>query len=178
MTCGFCNYEFCWACGASATPADNHFGLLRGCGVRMMDDTAKPGSKAKSSRTCQILKYIGMVLLCIILYPFFLVLYMPLAMGYGAGISVYKDLGWCAAIIFVPIGFVFGLILDICFIPAVLIITLCFLVYQLFKCFRCIFCYRCNCDDVDAARNAEEQNRTRAEAVMKGKKDAGKEGDI
>ena len=45
MTCGFCRYEFCWACGASATHADNHFGPMRGCGVRMMDETVKANSR-------------------------------------------------------------------------------------------------------------------------------------
>ena len=32
MTCGFCRYEFCWACQGSAGPDDNHFNG-NGCGV-------------------------------------------------------------------------------------------------------------------------------------------------
>ena len=47
MTCGFCGYEFCWVCGASATAEDNHFGVLRGCGVDIMDDTKRPGDHLK-----------------------------------------------------------------------------------------------------------------------------------
>jgi len=43
MTCGFCKYEFCWACGGSASAADDHFGFNKGCGVNMMDDKVKPG---------------------------------------------------------------------------------------------------------------------------------------
>ena len=43
MTCAFCKYEFCWACGASATNAENHFGLDRGCGVNKMNEDVKPG---------------------------------------------------------------------------------------------------------------------------------------
>ena len=43
MTCLFCSYEFCWACGGSATRADRHFEFGRGCGVKQMDDTVKPG---------------------------------------------------------------------------------------------------------------------------------------
>ena len=37
MTCGFCEYEFCWACGQSASAADRHYEAFRGCGVGMMD---------------------------------------------------------------------------------------------------------------------------------------------
>lgn len=44
MTCAFCKYEFCWACGESATTEERHFELGRGCGVAMMDETAKPNS--------------------------------------------------------------------------------------------------------------------------------------
>ena len=129
MTCGFCKYEFCWACGASSTSDDNHFGFMRGCGVGMMDESAKPGSKATSSRCCQIFDWFGWVLLMIILYPFFLVLFMPIAMAYAVTVIVQKDIGGgcCVAAISAPIGFVIGLIIDIGFIPAILIVTLCFL---------------------------------------------------
>ena len=48
MTCYVCKYEFCWACGASATNADNHFSGFNGCGVRMMDDTVKAGAYANA----------------------------------------------------------------------------------------------------------------------------------
>ena len=43
MTCAFCKFEFCWVCGESATNKENHFGLTRGCGTEMMDESAKPG---------------------------------------------------------------------------------------------------------------------------------------
>ena len=45
MTCALCGYEFCWACGESASAADNHFSGFGGCGVRMMDGTAKANSR-------------------------------------------------------------------------------------------------------------------------------------
>ena len=48
MTCYLCKYEFCWACGASATSADRHFEGFNGCGVRMMDDTVKAGRYANA----------------------------------------------------------------------------------------------------------------------------------
>ena len=42
MTCYFCNFEFCWACGGSASSSEGHFSG-KGCGVKMMDETVKPG---------------------------------------------------------------------------------------------------------------------------------------
>ena len=47
MTCAFCKYEFCWSCGASATNAERHFDIGRGCGVQVMDDKIKPGDHLK-----------------------------------------------------------------------------------------------------------------------------------
>ena len=82
MTCGWCKYEFCWACGGSASAADNHFGLLQGCGVKMMDENVKPGDGFKRSKGCLIAILVGKVILCIILYPFFLVFYSPIASAY------------------------------------------------------------------------------------------------
>ena len=46
MTCAFCKYEFCWACGGSATNEEDHF-RGRGCGVGMMDEKVKPGDHLK-----------------------------------------------------------------------------------------------------------------------------------
>lgn len=42
MTCYLCGYEFCWACGGSASPGENHFSG-NGCGVKQMDESVKPG---------------------------------------------------------------------------------------------------------------------------------------
>ena len=84
MTCGFCKYEFCWARGESASSADNHFGLTRGCGVKMMDDTVKPRSMKMKERTkYDILKAIGKVIGYILAWPFFMVGWMPIMMVYG-----------------------------------------------------------------------------------------------
>ena len=43
MTCLFCNYQFCWSCGASATSEERHFSAGRGCGVKMTDENVKLG---------------------------------------------------------------------------------------------------------------------------------------
>ena len=129
MTCGFCYYEFCWACGASSTSADNHFGFMRGCGVGMMDESAKAGERVESGLCKRILKIIGLVLLCIILWPFALVLYMPIFCAVISAWGMKKECGWLGAIIFAPIGFVIGLILDICFIPIAILATIGIILY-------------------------------------------------
>ena len=85
MTCQFCGYEFCWGCGASASSADNHFGFMRGCGVKMMDEKVKPGdglNKRKRNACCEALKIIGKIILCILSWPFMCVLYMPVMCAY------------------------------------------------------------------------------------------------
>ena len=83
MTCGWCAYEFCWACGESASTKDNHFGVMGGCGVKMMDESVKPGDGYKHSKCCRLAKIVGIVILCIILYPFFLVFYVPVIMAHS-----------------------------------------------------------------------------------------------
>jgi len=57
MTCGFCNYEFCWACGRSATNADNHWSAFggNGCGIGMMQENVKPGDEGKRKGLCSII---------------------------------------------------------------------------------------------------------------------------
>mmetsp|Transcript_30216 Transcript_30216/g.35403 ORF Transcript_30216/g.35403 Transcript_30216/m.35403 type:complete len:194 (+) Transcript_30216:1060-1641(+) len=177
MTCGLCGYEFCWACGASATSADNHFGFMRGCGVGMMDESVKPGDARARSPCKQICTIVFKVLCMIILYPFFLVFYMPFACAYGAGLAGHRVGGGClGALIFGFFGFIIGLILNICFIPFILIVTFCFLLVMIFRCFRCICCRRCHCDDPEQARRAEEENRRNAEQELERRKALGKDG--
>ena len=148
MTCAFCNYEFCWACGASATSADNHFGFMRGCGVQMMDETVKAGSRVVTNNRCvYVLKVIGYAILCILLWPFWLILACPIMCTiFGVEIG-RRELGCCGATILGIIGFFTGLVLDICFIPCAIIFTLCAIAVALFRCIKCIFCYGCYCTD-------------------------------
>ena len=82
MKCEFCEYEFCWACGANAT-GYGHFQGQNGCGVSLHDNNVKPGDG--NSKCCFILKVIGKILLCIILWPFALVLGSPCLMAYKFG---------------------------------------------------------------------------------------------
>ena len=49
MTCGVCCYEFCWACGGSASSEDRHFDAFNGCGVRMFDEKVKAGERSRQN---------------------------------------------------------------------------------------------------------------------------------
>ena len=78
MTCAFCKYEFCWACGASATTADRHFDIGRGCGVEMMDESVKPGDHLHQKKKCFCFGRLGWrivkaILLFLFAIPFFLI---------------------------------------------------------------------------------------------------------
>ena len=175
MTCGFCHYEFCWACGASASSADNHFGFMRGCGVRMMDASVKPGDGKIRGKCKYTLQVIGLVILGIVLYPFFLVLFPPIAMGILSGTVGMKEMGLCGCMILAPLGFLFGIVLDICWIPLCLIVTLIMLAMQVFRLIRCIFCNKCSCQS-ERERRAEENNRIAAQENISRKNEAGREG--
>ena len=140
MTCGFCQYEFCWACGGSASSGDNHFSG-EGCGVRMMDDTVKPGDHLKfrgfRGIVTNVTNFIKGLLaaLCIIscaviIYPLWLVFFIPCSCAtgfyenhrrYNHNMRRYKICGFLNGLM----GFCFGLVLNICFIPVALCATAC-----------------------------------------------------
>ena len=144
MTCGFCGYEFCWACGASASGADNHFGLMRGCGVKMMDENVKPGDGRKRSVGCEICILVVKCLLCPIWWPLMMVFYCPVAMAYGTAKAFSNECGCMGAFIGVIFGFMFGLILNVCFIPLFLIGSLCY--FLVIICLAVAWCVQgCKC---------------------------------
>ena len=146
MTCQFCGYEFCWGCGASASSADNHFGFMRGCGVKMMDEKVKPGDGLKRINRnccCEILIIILKIICAIIAWPFILVFFMPCYMAWAMSTDVWRESICCgfAAAIF---DFILGFIMNICFIPVFLIYTiiilfiaLIYLVYLILDCACC-----------------------------------------
>ena len=129
----------------------------------MMDENVKPGDGYKRSKGFLIAMLVGKVILCIILYPFFLVFYAPVSSAYWF-YKAFEQQGGCAlgAIVGVPVGFVFGIFLNICFIPLILIMTLCFLVVMLIKLIKCI-CNGCRCASPQAGEAASETNRRNAE---------------
>ena len=166
MTCGLCGYEFCWACGASASAADNHFGFMRGCGVKMMDETVKPGDK-RAHQPCKfVCLAICRVIIFIILWPFILVLFPPFYVAASLAREGNKAYGCCGGLIFGIIGFFIGIFLLICWIPIWILYTLFLIVFALFSLIRCVFCYRCHCTDQQAASRAADENRRRAEAQL------------
>ena len=152
MTCALCGYEFCWACGESASHADNHFGGLRGCGVRMMDDTVKAGryatnidgddDEAKSKCSClsrcrcrcncfgrNCCKKFWIIVACIIFSPLILVLALPCGFALSCKKECYPNLsGMIAGCIF---GFLLGLILDPVFVSFLTIWGLLFFLFKL-----------------------------------------------
>ena len=180
MTCGYCNYEFCWACGASATSKDDHFGATgTGCGIGMMEEGVKPGQqpRQKPNKCCSIFKIVLKVIVLIILWPLIIVFYAPIACAIGAFKGAKDaDQGIIWEIIAGIAGFIAGLILNICVIPLMLIYTLCLIVVIICKIFQFIL-GGCKCTtSAEELAEAEAENRRRAEQVIAQKQKSGKEG--
>ena len=145
MTCGFCRYQFCWACGASASTEDNHFGPMRGCGVRMMDQTAKANSRKDTTSMCKnIGKKIGITVLCIPFLPFILVFFLPYMMCKKLWEKLpFRMALWKKVCCCIPL-FLLGLLLDVIFVPF-LCLTLTMLAFYaaaavlvyVLTCFKC-----------------------------------------
>ena len=134
MTCYLCGYEFCWACGGSASPAENHFGG-NGCGVKQMDESVKPGDgkprpieeePQEVSAFCFALKWIGKYLLFLVLFPLLVVFYFPVKFGIEAGSKCYSTNGRnpLAAILGFLCGFIFMFFLNACFSPFLVLVGL------------------------------------------------------
>ena len=100
----------------------------------MMDESVKPGDGRKRSVGCEICIMVTKCLLCPIWWPLMLVFYMPIAMAAGCGKAFAKDCDWCGWLIGIPFGFVFGLILNICWIPVFIIGSFCFFMVMLCMC--------------------------------------------
>ena len=123
MTCQFCSYEFCWACGASASADDRHFSFFNGCGVKMMDKNVKPNSiSVKERKICkEICLNFLKVILTIIALPFILVLFPPCYLAFRfAKVGLKKSLG-PGTVFLSTIGFLLGLLVIPFFAIAVLL---------------------------------------------------------
>ena len=133
MTCAFCNYEFCWACGASATKNDNHYVRKDGaswgsCGVKMMDEDAKPG-KIEEIIERKIITW--WLVLCIIFFPITLVFYFPCLLAkraYDANRNKDRLTLVCA----VSCNFLLGLLGDLIMVPFLVI-------------YSCVWLLTCQC---------------------------------
>ena len=168
MTCWFCKYQFCWACGAGATYEDNHFGPLRGCGVRQYDETVKANERKDKTRSQYYGRKVVIILLCIIFFPFVLVGFFPYflckkylnLLPYGAsrckkvcGCVCYAILGFLGNIFFIPFA------LFVCFVYINLGFYI--LVAALVTC-----CFCCKpCRDYRAYRRARRENAANANAI-------------
>ena len=155
MTCGFCGYEFCWACGGSASSADNHW--TNGCGITMMQENVKPGDHLKLPQTTRAMVthtlgqratriltgacHFLLGLLCMaIMYPLFLVFFCPIMGGVIATERANRlNSGRVMrAILFIG-GVLGGFAADICFIPGVLLLTACWLCIAILGCFAILY---------------------------------------
>ena len=119
MTCLFCNYEFCYMCGGDASHDANHWTPGVGCGASMMRDTS--GGPRGCFSKC--MNKLFMILLVIVVFPFFLVLTPPIGVTFSwiamFG-SIHPGLGCCCCLLF-PIPFAIGCVMLICWIPFVVI---------------------------------------------------------
>ena len=180
MTCALCKYEFCWACGESASSADRHFSAMRGCGVRMMDDTVKAGryainidgddenrSKCDCFKRCchchwisrNCCKKFWIAIACILLLPFILVVALP-------GFFVYcyeQELRYrlkpsCLCKTFVYFLLIFlGLLIDTIFVPFLIIWGSLFFLFKLWSFMERGFC-RTFCCCFFMCRRSNRQN--------------------
>jgi len=119
MTCLFCSYEFCYYCGAEAGSGTSHWTPGMGCGVTMMDSD---GGRVRGE-CCSIILKILRILGLILAYPFLVVLGPPVlfAAGFIALCCKAHPCCGCVGVIFSPIPFALGLIVDICWIPVALV---------------------------------------------------------
>ena len=143
MTCAFCKYEFCWACGESATNAENHFGALRGCGVAMMDENVKPGDHLKiqaKSKCKRYAWYFLKIFLIIIFFPVILVFWLPYKM---IGESIEKSRGRPCFLRFLNAlgAFLCSLFINLFFIPCMIMYILMTIVNNvIYYTFYILFC--------------------------------------
>jgi len=119
MTCMFCNYDFCYYCGAEAGNGSSHWAPGMGCGVGMMDGDGGTVRKPCCQLICKILRIIGMILA----YPIAVVLApaigLTAVMLYGA-FKEHWALGvYC--IFMTPFTIALGLVFDICWSPVAII---------------------------------------------------------
>ena len=180
MTCQVCKYEFCWACGASASNAENHFDPYnpKSCGVKMMDETVKPNTKKsgegeKKTMTCSLSLciFIKCLLILFFFYPIFIVIGLPLFCFLSCCVQQLKASGnnYCLAFTFAIAGFVCGIPFLICWIPLAILQYIIVFIKLVITWFKCMFCWGCICQDPKIVEKREEEagmNRRRAEEEM------------
>ena len=134
MTCLFCKFEFCWHCRGFAGHGADHFNPLNpnSCGIGMLE------SGPPSSWIVRKLKFLGSILIALLLLPFFLVFLIPCACLYAP--CKYFDFfmqefGVCCGAIFVAsislVLFALGFIIDVVFIPFAIIAGI-FMIFSYF----------------------------------------------
>ena len=139
MTCYLCGYEFCWACGGSASGSENHFNG-RGCGVKQMDENVKPGDGKLQAEEddprniapiCFALKWIGLYILLVVSFPLLVVFFFPVKFAIESGRKCYTENGRnpLAAVLGFLAGFLFMMIVNVMCAPILAIYGLMWIVF-------------------------------------------------
>ena len=143
MTCAYCKYEFCWACGESAKSGEGHF-TGNGCGVGQMDQSVRPGDHLKRQtfiyKAQQFVKLLCGFLTFLVLYIPCLVFFLPIMFTVIAYESTRRNNIGIDRIVVRPIvmtlAFCVGMLLNICFIPAAILGTICATCMIIFRCIK------------------------------------------
>ena len=156
---------------------------MRGCGVRMMDQTVKANSR-KDISTCKFYaKKIGIFALCILLSPFIIVFLLPYALCKKLWEKLPFNMAlWKKVCICIPI-FLLGLVLDVVVVPMLIgmglgtvfyaVLALVFYILTCCKCFEpCRMYRRARRERTGGMTQAEQQNRQRALAEITRRKNA------
>ena len=143
MTCAYCKYEFCWACGESAKPDEGHFSG-NGCGVSQMDASVRPGDHLRRKsfiyKAQQFVKLLCGFLTFLVLYIPCLVFFLPFMFSVIAYESTrHNNIGINRRVvrpIVITLAFCVGMLLNICFIPAAILGTICAICALIFRCIQ------------------------------------------
>ena len=140
LTCFFCNYVYCGSCGDDASPHNNHFGLFSetNCGFDRYGVYKRARIVEEPTCCVEFCKTLGILLLGLLLYPFFLAFFSMIMTPY---ILVGRRRSTAGKVLMLPVGVVLGALLTPFFIVVAVLYTLCFLVLKALE--------LCGCDDCE-----------------------------
>jgi len=164
-TCFFCHYTYCACCGEDASAQANHFGFFSetNCGFNRQGVCTREDLFAQENCCKKIMKNIGLALLAIVAYPFFLVFFPLFIVPYVLQGRFESTLAKTLAVL---LGLIQGALLIPFFVVAALLYTLVFLVAELLACCgfeECDFC----CCYPSVGYNPTSASQAQEEAAFK-----------
>ena len=130
-----------------AVHGDGHFGALgNGCGVSMMNENIRPGDHLLDTRSsqCRIIGFLVLKVLAFIIFsPLILVFYVPCMEVHRVILSRRGRDHCCILVIKCVFAFLGGLLLDIIFIPVIIIYAVVLIGYAILRLINCIITCRC-----------------------------------